>query len=109
VWGPEEFLKGLWDGAITVRPDIRRTPGAGPMIVFHNASAISMRIRIHQRPEWMRSSSGLIPAQGELAMSVGFEKTAPASGELEIELDVLNLHAAPDRNLVVRVKLARSE
>ena len=44
VWGAEELLKGLWDGAISVRTDMRRTPGAGPMIVFRNASAIPMRV-----------------------------------------------------------------
>ncbi len=105
VWGTEEFLKGLWDGAISVRADMRRTPGAGPMIVFRNASAIPMRVRIRQRPDWMRGGGGLIPAQGELALAVGFEKTAPATGHFEVALDVSNLHTAPERNLVVRVRL----
>ena len=105
VWGTEEFLKGLWDGAITVRADMRRTPGAGPMIVFRNASAIPMRVRIRQRPDWMRGGGGLIPAQGELALAVGFEKTAPATGHFEVAFDVSNLHTAPERNLVVRVRL----
>jgi len=105
VWGPEELLKGLWDGAISVQSDLRRTPGAGPMIVFHNKSAIPMRVRIRQRPEWMRSGAGLVPAQGELAMAVGFEKGAPMGTDFTVELDVTNLHTAPDKNLVVRVPL----
>jgi 3',5'-nucleoside bisphosphate phosphatase len=105
VWGPEELLKGLWDGAIGVRAEVRRTPGAGPTIVFRNASAIPMRVRIRQRPDWMRGGSGLVPAQGELAMAVGLEKSAPAVADFTIELDVVNLHTAPDRNLVVRVRL----
>ena len=103
VWGPEEMLKGLWDGAITVRKEVRRTPGAGPMIVFHNSSAIAMRVRIRQPPEWMRGGGGLIPPQGDLALAIGLEKSAPS--EFTIELDVLNLHTAPDRTLVVRVPL----
>ena len=53
----------------------------------------------------MRGGGGLIPAQGELALAVGFEKTAPAAGHVEIDLDVSNLHTAPGRNLVVRVRL----
>jgi hypothetical protein len=105
VWGPEEFLRGLWDGAISVQPDVRRTPGAGPMIVFHNKSAIPMRVRIRQRPDWLRPGAGVVPALGELALAVGFETDAPASADLTIELDVLNLHTAPGKNLVARVPL----
>jgi hypothetical protein len=109
VWGPEEFLKGLWEGAISVQPELRRTPGAGPMIVFRNMSAIPMHVRVAQRPDWLRPGTGLIPALGELAMAVGLERSAPASTEFTIDLDVLNLHTAPGRNLVVRVQLRLSE
>ena len=105
VWGSEEWLKGLWSGAIRVQPDVRRTPGAGPMIVFRNTSAIPMRVRIGQRPEWMRSGSGLIPAQGELAMAVGLEQNAPAATDFTIELDVVNLHTGPNSAITVRVNL----
>ena len=109
VWGPEEFLKGLWEGAISVQPELRRTPGAGPMIVFRNTSAIPMRLRIAQRPDWLRPGTGLVPALGELAMAVGLERNAPASTEFTIDLDVLNLHTAPGKNLVARVQLRLSE
>jgi 3',5'-nucleoside bisphosphate phosphatase len=105
VWGHDEFLKGLWEGAISVQPELRRTPGAGPMIVFHNKSAIPMRVRIRQRPDWLRHGAGVVPALGELAMAVGLEQNAPASTEFTIELDVLNLHTAPGKNLVARVEL----
>ncbi len=105
VWGSEEWLKGLWSGAIRVQPDVRRTPGAGPMIVFRNTSAIPMRVRIGQRPVWMRSGSGLIPAQGELAMAVGLERNAPATADFTIELDVVNLHTGPNSAITVRVNL----
>ena len=67
-----------------------------------------MRVRIRQKPEWMRGGSGVVPAQGDLALAIGFEKTAPEAADFEIELEVLNLHTAPERKLVVRVRLARS-
>jgi hypothetical protein len=38
-------------------------------------------------------------------MAVGLERNAPASTEFTIELDVLNLHTAPGKNLVARVPL----
>jgi len=42
---------------------------------------------------------------GELALAVGFEKTAPTTGNFDVDLDVSNLHTAPERNLVVRIQL----
>ena len=107
VWGAEEFLRGLWDGAVTVRAEVRRTPGAGPMIVFQNRSAIAMQIHIRQRPAWLRvgQGTGVIPERGELALSVGLESDAPATTDFMIELDVRNLHTSPGTNLIVRVPL----
>jgi hypothetical protein len=107
IWGAEEQLKGLWEGAVTVQPDVRRTPGAGPMIVFRNRSAIAMQIHVRQRPAWLRvgQGTGVIPERGDLALSVGLESDAPATTDFTIELDVLYLHTAPGANLIVRVPL----
>jgi hypothetical protein len=107
IWGAEEHVKGLWEGAVTVQPEVRRTPWAGPMIVFRNCSAIAMQIHVRQRPAWLRvgQGTGVIPERGELALSVGLESDAPATADFMIEVDVLNLHTAPGSNLIVRVPL----
>jgi hypothetical protein len=109
VWGADEYLKGLWEGAVTVQSKVRRTPGAGPMIEFRNRSAIPMRIHMRQQPAWLRPGSGVIPAQGELALAVGLERDAPAATDFVIELDVLNLHTAPGTSLIVRVPLTLTQ
>ena len=109
VWGPEELLKGLWDGAISVQPDLRRTPGAGP---DDRLSTTNPPFQCACGSDSDRSGCGaarVVPAQGEFAMAVGFEKSAPMGTDFTIELDVTNLHTAPDKNLVVRVSATHGD
>ncbi|MFN7992693.1 MAG: hypothetical protein U0Q18_03790 [Bryobacteraceae bacterium] len=47
-----------------------------------------------------------MPAERGAEISIALEKDAPAGmQQVALELEVLNLHVSPDRNLMVRIPL----
>jgi 3',5'-nucleoside bisphosphate phosphatase len=53
VWGAEEHLRGLWNGAIVIEtPVVTRAPGASPILRVRNTSSISMKVAVRGAPEW---------------------------------------------------------
>jgi hypothetical protein len=106
VWGDESFLKGIWDGAITVHvPTGPFQPGAVPTLRFTNTSAISMTLRVREAPSWIAPPESIrIDAQTEILVSVPLERSAPRGRhDVALVVEVTNLHTAPDRHLMVRL------
>jgi len=108
VWGAEEHLRGLWNGAIVVEtPTIVRRPGVAPVLRVRNTSAIPMRVIVRGAPEWLLLADPFrLDPQGGTFVRPAVTSAAPAGAHrIELQLEVLNLHIGPDRNLIVTVPL----
>lgn len=108
VWGAEEHLRGLWNGAIGVEtPRLATRPGGVAALRVRNASAIPMRIVVREAPAWLLLSGPVqLDAQSVTLLRPAVTAAAP-TGEHRIELqaEVLNLHIGPGHNLSVAVPL----
>ena len=106
VWGAEEHLQGLWAGAVTVETPVvsRKT---APMIRLRNASAISMRVALGGGPEWLLLPAPAdLPAQAVTLLRPAYMPGMPAGEHrIQLQLEVMNLHPSPGRNLTVTVPL----
>jgi 3',5'-nucleoside bisphosphate phosphatase len=108
VWGPEEYLRGLWTASIVVdTPTMIRKPGVSPALGLRNVSAIPMHVVVRGAPEWMIVSSPvLLEAQSATFVRPSFTSSAPAGEQrLDLTLEVTNLHTAPGQNLTVKLPL----
>ena len=108
VWGAEEHLRGLWSGAIAVEtPIVTRAPGMAPVLRIRNSSAIPMRLAVRSAPEWMVFEGATqLEAERITFLRPAVTAAAPAGEHrIELGLDVLNLHAGPERALRVTLPL----
>ncbi len=108
VWGAEEHLRGLWQGAVIVdSPTIVRKPGVSPVLRLRNASALPVRMVVRRAPEWL-VFTGAVVLEPERSIIVRPAVTAEApAGEhrVEVQLEVVNFHVAPGRNLTISLPL----
>ena len=104
VWGAEEYLRGIWNGAIVVEAS---TPERNPILRVRNTSAIPMRLAVRRAPEWLAFAGPLtLDAERVTVLRPSFDAAAPAGEHrVEIELEVSNLHVGPGRNLTVTIPL----
>jgi len=109
LWGDEELLRGLWQGAVSVA---NPAPPFGPglravTLQLQNHSALPFQLRLRSAPAWLGAGGGELKPEGALGIPLRLAKDAPAGNhEVELVYEVTNLHAAPDRNLVVRVAVS---
>jgi hypothetical protein len=108
VWGAEEHLRGLWEGAVKVdSPTIVRKPGVSPALRLRNTSALPFRMVVRRAPEWLVFPPTLqLDAERSILVRPSVAAGAP-EGEhrVDLEVEVLNLHAAPGRNLTAVIPL----
>jgi histidinol phosphatase-like PHP family hydrolase len=108
VWGPEEYVRGLWSGAIVVEtPTLGRAQQTGLTLRLRNTSAIPMRIAVRGAPAWfVLGNPATLDAQAVTVLRPGVTADAPrGETRIELQLEILNFHVAPGRNLVVTVPL----
>jgi hypothetical protein len=108
VWGPEEYLRGLWTGSIVVEtPALIRKPGVSPALRLRNVSAIPMHVAVRGAPAWMIVSSPLrLEAESVTLVRPSLTGAAPVGEHrVELTLEVSNLHTAPGQNLTVSLPL----
>ena len=110
LWGPEVFLKGLYQGAVKVEtPELKlRAHGPGAALRLRNDSALPLRMRIRQAPQWLRGIEGAAQLRGQriLAVTLSVAKgTPPGSKQVDIELEITNFHIGPGSNLLVHLPL----
>lgn len=109
VWGAEEFLRPLWQGAIKIEPArFAFTPQLRRLgIRIQNTSAIPFRVKVKSAPAWLSLSVGEVPAQRIVIAGVSAAKDAPAGEhQVEVMLEITNLHVAPGKSLTVSLPLA---
>jgi hypothetical protein len=108
VWGAEEHVRGLWNGAIVVEtPILTRKPGASPALRIRNSSSISMKVAVRSAPDWfvLESASPLVADSVTLLRPAVTANAPVGEHRIELRLDVLNLHTGPGRHLSVVVPL----
>jgi hypothetical protein len=107
VWGPEALVKGLWDAAVkAASTGIAAAPGRRAGLQLRNSSAIGFRLKVLKQPEWMRVRAGEIAPQSITGVFVDISKEAPkGTHQVALELEITNLHVAPDRNVTVTLPL----
>ena len=110
VWGAESFLRGLWEGAVKVEnPELNlRSAGSESAVRMRNNSAIPFRLRVRKAPAWLRGMGGDFQLRGQSIWGQSVEvarNTSAGSQSAEIELEVLNFHVGPGKNLIVRLPL----
>jgi hypothetical protein len=108
LWGSDEMLSGLWDGAVALKTSALSLRIAGPQAVieFQNRSAIPFQVRLVKAPAWLQTGSFELSPERNVARAVQASKDAPEGTQsVTLELEVTNLHTAPGRNLTVRLPL----
>ncbi|MBM3744811.1 MAG: histidinol-phosphatase [Acidobacteria bacterium] len=108
IWGFEEHLRGLWEGAIKVEnPDLTWHPGLpGAFLRLRNLSAIPFRFRVVDAPKWLSLSGGEIREEKTLGVPLRIAKdTPPGMHSIELGLEITNLHVGPGQNLRVKLPL----
>jgi histidinol phosphatase-like PHP family hydrolase len=107
VWGADEHLRGLWAGAIALdTPGLTRTPGSGLALTFRNTSAIPMHVRVRAAPNWLIIAPATLAAEAVTTVRPSVTEHAPTSAQqVELQLEVVNLHTAPGQSLVVTLPL----
>ena len=96
----------MWAAAVTMESTTLNRTG-GLALRVRNASAIPMRIAVKQAPEWLVLTPPLqLPAESAAIIRPQLTRDAPAGDQqVELALEVTNLHTGPGRNLVVKVPL----
>jgi hypothetical protein len=111
LWGSEECLRSLWQGAVKVEnPTLHWKSN---IVRLRNSSGFPFQIRVRKAPEWLREVTPGEPEDGTgifaertCGLRLNIARNAPAHlDSLELELEVVNLHTAPGRNLIVRLPL----
>jgi hypothetical protein len=106
VWGAEEYLSGLWAGAIALEsPTLDRKRGLA--LRLRNTSAITMKIVVKEAPDWFVLTPPL-QLSAESATIIRPQLTAaapPGDQKIVLTLEITNLHTGPGKNLLVQVPL----
>jgi hypothetical protein len=110
LWGPETYLKGLWEAAVRFELGFSSLRAGGPAegIRVRNDSALPFKIRFCRTPEWLRGlrGEGTLKPQSMMAGGMAAARGAPSGAQkVEIGMEITNFHVAPGRNLMVTLPL----
>jgi hypothetical protein len=108
LWGGEDLLRGLWEGAVSAEnPSLAYAPDLREITLrLRNRSAISFRLRLQKAPAWLGAGGVDLAPEGSAGITVRAAKEAPPGDQsVALEFEATNLHVAPDRNLTVRLPL----
>jgi 3',5'-nucleoside bisphosphate phosphatase len=103
VWGEEQWLRAIWDGAVQVSvaagPPQWRV-GADFAIALENSSAIDFDVEVESAPAWLRVSQVRLPRSATALLRGRVLETAPAGlQQVALGVRVRNLHVRPDAQL----------
>ena len=102
VWGEEEWLRAIWDGAVQASAAVS-TPwraGADFALPLENTSAIDFDVEVESAPAWLRVSQVKLPRSATALLRGRVLDTAPAGlQQIALGVRVRNLHVRPDAQL----------
>jgi len=105
VWGAEDHLRGLWRGAVELKPHVLSAKRGERLIVqARNSSAIPFRLRPRSGPSWLRLEAATLAerATGLIHLSIAND-AATGTHQAVLEVEVSNLHVGPGRELLVTI------
>jgi 3',5'-nucleoside bisphosphate phosphatase len=108
LWGAEQYLAPLWHASVTVEnAELKTQAGSGFGLRFRNPSAIPFEVKVLKAPEWFRARTATVHPESVSLLVTMIGRNAPVGAQnVEVELEVTNVHVAPGRNLVVRLPLS---
>jgi hypothetical protein len=108
LWGAEEHLRGLWQGAISVAPaGLHARRRQAVFLRLHNSSALRFRLRAVATPSWLSVEAASAEPLSTSLLRLRVAPDAPlGSHAVSLQLEVANLNPAPGRKLVVSVPTA---
>jgi hypothetical protein len=105
VWGAEEHLRGLWQGAVTASAaSVTARRGEGRLVRLQNTSALPFRVRV-RGPGWLSADPIVLPAEATTAVRLTLTGAAPPGARAEVQAEIENLHVAPGRALAAALPL----
>jgi len=108
LWGPEPWLRGLWEGAIRLEtPSMSVAKNQRTAALrLRNSSALAFRLRPAGWPHWITSREIEIEPMQAAAATLSIAADAPEGEQaLSLEFDVVNCHTAPQKNLRVSLPI----
>jgi hypothetical protein len=109
VWGAENWLRGLWEGAVKASPGEFRVSPKGQRnltLTLTNNSSFKFDLRVARKPDWLAVPDGRLTALGATGLRLSAAADAPAGRhDAALTLEVLNFHTGPGRNLEVTLPL----
>ena len=105
LWGAEAHLRDLWAASVRIQPK-RVRAGTFALLRAQNPSALSFRYVVRKAPAWFLLEPATIQPRGESLLRARIARDAPAGrAAVEIVVELINVHAAPGRNVVARVPI----
>jgi 3',5'-nucleoside bisphosphate phosphatase len=107
VWGPEEMLAGLWQGAVEIEnSSVRVAPGGAVALRLMNSSAFDFKANIAEKPDWLTARVSSVGAEAGSTWTLRVSKDSPeGEQEANLRIEIANFHTAPDANLVVTIPI----
>ena len=102
VWGEEEWLRAIWDGAVQASAAVSTAwrAGADFALPLENTSAIDFDVEVESAPAWLRVSQVRLPRSATALLRGRVLDTAPAGlQQIALGVRVRNLHVRPDAQL----------
>jgi 3',5'-nucleoside bisphosphate phosphatase len=102
VWGEEEWLRAIWDGAVQAPAAVSTAwrAGADFALALENTSAIDFDVEVESAPAWLRVSQVRLPRSATALLRGRVLDTAPAGPQqIALGVRVRNLHVRPDAQL----------
>lgn len=108
LWGGEQFLRGLWQGAVAVENSALAFEADRTQIALRlrNRSALRFVLASPKTPAWLRAAGAELRPEGAVGISLSItEEAPPGDHSVQVQFEVTNLHVSPGRNLYVTVPL----
>lgn len=105
LWGNDDHLRALWSAAVQFL-DARVKAGSYPVLRARNSSALPFRFTVREAPGWLRiEPAAIAPERDSLLRARVMRDAPPGQTEVDLELELTNVHPGPGRSLRVRVPL----
>jgi 3',5'-nucleoside bisphosphate phosphatase len=107
VWGAEEYLRGLWEGAIRLEnPELQAPNGNGEILFrLRNSSSFTFRYRPRNKPAWLRVDDGAFVPERRSLFKPALMSAPAGTHRIDLDLEITNFHLIGGKNLVVRLPL----
>ena len=105
LWGGDDDLRALWSAAVRFETS-RVKAGTFALLRARNVSALPFRFVVRRAPQWILLEQASIAPQRDALLRARIASDAPrGEANVEIALELTNVHPGPSRNLLVTLPL----